>query len=40
MSVAEIVQPVVRAALGDSIPIKMRCWDGSEIGPACRAARG
>ncbi len=33
MSVAEIVQPVVRAALGDCIPIKIRCWDGSEIGP-------
>jgi cyclopropane-fatty-acyl-phospholipid synthase len=39
MSVAEIVQPVVRAALGDSIPIKIRCWDGSEIGPASAPLR-
>jgi cyclopropane-fatty-acyl-phospholipid synthase len=34
MSVADIVQPLVRAALGDDVAIKVRCWDGSEVGPA------
>ncbi|MDQ6851953.1 MAG: cyclopropane-fatty-acyl-phospholipid synthase family protein [Actinomycetota bacterium] len=34
MTVAEVMQPLVRAALGDRIPIGIRCWDGSEIGPA------
>jgi cyclopropane-fatty-acyl-phospholipid synthase len=33
MTVAEIVAPLVRAALGDRVPIRIRCWDRSENGP-------
>jgi cyclopropane-fatty-acyl-phospholipid synthase len=33
MTVAEIVAPLVRAALGDRVPIRIRCWDGSANGP-------
>ncbi|MDP9094295.1 MAG: class I SAM-dependent methyltransferase [Actinomycetota bacterium] len=33
MIVAAVVQPLVHAALGNEIPLRVRCWDGSEIGP-------
>lgn len=33
MSVADIVAPLVTAALGDRVPIRVTCWDGSTIGP-------
>lgn len=33
MSVAEVVAPLVRAALGDQLPIRVTCWDGSTVGP-------
>jgi len=33
MTVAETVQPLVHAALGRNVAIKVRCWDGSEVGP-------
>src|SRR5258706_264378 len=33
MSVAETVAPLVHAALGSEVPIRVRCWDGSSIGP-------
>ena len=33
MSVATIVEPVVQATLGPAVPIRIRCWDGSQIGP-------
>ena len=34
MSVADVVAPLVRATLGDAVPIRLRCWDGSEFGAA------
>jgi cyclopropane-fatty-acyl-phospholipid synthase len=34
MTVAETVQPLVHATLGDNVAIKVRCWDGSEVGPS------
>src|SRR5690242_15666952 len=34
MSVAEIIAPLVSATLGDRVPIRVTCWDGSTIGPA------
>ena len=34
MTVAETVQPLVRASLGGDVAIKVRCWDGSDVGPA------
>jgi cyclopropane-fatty-acyl-phospholipid synthase len=33
MSVATIVEPVIRTTLGSTVPIHITCWDGSEIGP-------
>ncbi|MEP7180203.1 MAG: cyclopropane-fatty-acyl-phospholipid synthase family protein, partial [Pseudonocardiales bacterium] len=33
MTAADMVQPLVRASLGD-VAIRVRCWDGSEVGPA------
>lgn len=33
MTVADTVQPLVHAALGEDLAIKVRCWDGSEVGP-------
>jgi cyclopropane-fatty-acyl-phospholipid synthase len=32
MTVADVVAPLVRATLGDGVPIRLRCWDGSELG--------
>ena len=34
MSVADTVAPLVTAALGDRVPIRVTCWDGSTIGPS------
>ena len=34
MSVADVMDPLVRAGLGSDLPVLVRCWDGSEIGPA------
>ncbi len=34
MSVADTVAPVVTAALGGQVPIRVTCWDGSTVGPA------
>ncbi len=39
MSVAQLVQPLVTATLGDRVPIRVICWDGSEIGPPDAALR-
>jgi cyclopropane-fatty-acyl-phospholipid synthase len=39
MTVATIVEPVVRATLRGQIPITVRCWDGSEFGPSDAALR-
>jgi len=33
VSVVEIVGPLVRAGLGADVPVRVRCWDGSELGP-------
>jgi cyclopropane-fatty-acyl-phospholipid synthase len=33
MTVADIVAPLVSAALGDNVPIRVTCWDGSTLGP-------
>jgi cyclopropane-fatty-acyl-phospholipid synthase len=32
VTVADVVAPLVRATLGDGVPIRLRCWDGSELG--------
>lgn len=34
MTAAETLAPLVHATLGDRIPVHVRCWDGSEFGPA------
>jgi cyclopropane-fatty-acyl-phospholipid synthase len=34
MAVADIVEPMVRAALGDGLPVRVDYWDGSSSGPA------
>jgi cyclopropane-fatty-acyl-phospholipid synthase len=34
MTVAATLEPLVLAALGDAVPIRIRCWDGSSAGPA------
>jgi len=34
MSVADVVDPLVRAGLGEELPVRLRCWDGSELGPS------
>ncbi len=33
MSVVDFVGPLVRAGLGTDVPVRVRCWDGSELGP-------
>jgi cyclopropane-fatty-acyl-phospholipid synthase len=33
VTAAEVIQPLVRATLGDQVPIRLQCWDGSEVGP-------
>jgi cyclopropane-fatty-acyl-phospholipid synthase len=32
MTVAEVIAPLVAAALGEDVPIRIRCWDGSAVG--------
>ena len=32
MTVAEIVEPIIRSSLGDVAPIKIHAWDGSVVG--------
>lgn len=39
MAVADTVAPLVTAALGDRVPIRVTCWDGSTIGPAAAPLR-
>jgi cyclopropane-fatty-acyl-phospholipid synthase len=39
MSVADVVNPLVRAGLGGDLPVRLRCWDGSELGPAAALVR-
>ncbi|MFI2752901.1 class I SAM-dependent methyltransferase [Cellulomonas sp. P22] len=34
MSVARTVEPLLRQSLGQDVPIRIRCWDGSTTGPA------
>jgi len=34
MSVADVVVPLVRAGLGRDLPVRLKCWDGSELGPS------
>ena len=33
MNVAAVLQPVVKAALGSDLPVRVDCWDGSSLGP-------
>ncbi|MEP7161010.1 MAG: cyclopropane-fatty-acyl-phospholipid synthase family protein [Dermatophilaceae bacterium] len=33
MDVAAVLQPVVDAAVGSEVPVRVDCWDGSSIGP-------
>jgi cyclopropane-fatty-acyl-phospholipid synthase len=32
-TVAELLRPLVQALLGDALPIRIRCWDDSFLGP-------
>ena len=34
MTAAEKLAPLVRATLGDQVPIGLRCWDDSVFGPS------
>lgn len=34
MPVADAIAPLVTATLGDRVPIRLTCWDGSTTGPA------
>jgi cyclopropane-fatty-acyl-phospholipid synthase len=34
MTIAETVAPLVCAAVGPDVPVKIRRWDGSRSGPA------
>jgi cyclopropane-fatty-acyl-phospholipid synthase len=34
VTAAETLAPLVSSTLGDQVPIRIRCWDGSEFGPA------
>src|SRR5689334_13187464 len=34
MDVAAVLRPVVDAALGTQVPVRVDCWDGSSLGPA------
>ena len=33
MTVAEVLEPLVRTTVGTSLPIRVDCWDGSTLGP-------
>jgi cyclopropane-fatty-acyl-phospholipid synthase len=39
MTVAEKVAPLVRAALGDRVSVRVACWDGSRFGPPTATVR-
>jgi cyclopropane-fatty-acyl-phospholipid synthase len=39
MTVADMLEPLMHAALGDEVPIGIRAWDGSVAGPADAALR-
>ena len=34
MTVADTVAPLVRAVVGEQVPVGIRCWDGSRSGPS------
>src|SRR5438045_9400050 len=34
MTVADVVAPVVATAVGEQMPIRITCWDGSTVGPS------
>jgi len=34
MSVASVIAPLVEGIVGTHLPVRLRCWDGSSIGPA------
>jgi len=34
MSVADVMGPLVKAGLGAHTPVRLMCWDGSELGPS------
>jgi cyclopropane-fatty-acyl-phospholipid synthase len=34
MGAAEVLRPLVDAALGMDLPVRVECWDGSSIGPS------
>ena len=33
MRVATVVQPLVDAAIGSDLPVRVDCWDGGSVGP-------
>ena len=49
MTVAEVLEPLVRTTIGTALPVRIDCWDGSSLGPpdaalhvrftSCRALR-
>jgi len=34
LTVAEVLEPLVRTTIGTGLPIRIDCWDGSSLGPA------
>jgi cyclopropane-fatty-acyl-phospholipid synthase len=34
MTVADVIEPLVRAAFGQQAPVAVQCWDGSRVGDA------
>ncbi|HET7474594.1 MAG TPA: cyclopropane-fatty-acyl-phospholipid synthase family protein [Dermatophilaceae bacterium] len=39
MTVAQVLQPLVRASVGTALPVRIDCWDGSSLGPPDAALR-
>lgn len=33
MTVAEVLEPLVRTTIGTALPVRIDCWDGSSLGP-------
>ena len=33
MTVAQVLEPMVRSAIGTTLPVRIDCWDGSSLGP-------
>ena len=33
MTVAHVLEPLVRSAIGTALPVRIDCWDGSSLGP-------